>query len=89
MILSCGVSKWEVAVKVVKNFNWWCVKMGSGSQNGKYFSVMVGYESLIAKLRLVLLTRSSKQFYHPNASTGNRVNTFLLTVRLNFVVSVN
>ena len=42
IILSCGVSKWEVAVKVVKNSNWWCVKMGSGSQNGKYFSVMVG-----------------------------------------------
>jgi hypothetical protein len=47
------------------------------------------YESLIAKLRLILLTRVSINFYHPNTSTGNRVNTFLLTVRLNFVVSVN
>jgi hypothetical protein len=42
-ILSGGVSKGEVAVKVVDNFNclfvkvankfgWWCVKMGSGGQ---------------------------------------------------------
>jgi hypothetical protein len=23
---------------VVKNFEWWCVKMGSGSQNGKWWS---------------------------------------------------
>ena len=41
-ILSDGVSKWEVVVKMADNFNWWCVKMGSGGQNGKYFSVMVG-----------------------------------------------
>jgi hypothetical protein len=44
--LSGGVSKWEVVVKVVDNFNcwfvkvvkkseWWCVKMGSGGQNGR------------------------------------------------------
>ena len=44
---------------------------------------------LKCNLRLVLLTRVSKNFYHPNASTGNRVNAFLLTVRLNFVVSIN
>ena len=30
--LSAGVSKWKVAVEVVKNFKWWCVKMGSGGQ---------------------------------------------------------
>jgi len=36
-ILSGGVSKWEVVVKVVGNFNCWHVKMGSGSQSGEEF----------------------------------------------------
>ena len=48
-----------------------------------------GYESLNGNLRLVLLTRVSMTFYHPNASTGNSVNAFLLTVRLCFVVFIN
>ena len=48
-----------------------------------------GYESLNGNLRLVLLTQVSMNFYHPNASTGNCANTFLLTVRLCFVVFIN
>ena len=47
------------------------------------------YESLIAKLRLILLTQGSKQFYHPNMTTIYRVKAVLLTVRVNFVVSIN
>ena len=31
-ILSGGVSKWEVVVKMAKNFEWCCVKMGSSGQ---------------------------------------------------------
>ena len=41
-------------------------------------SVHVGYESLNANLRIVLLTRVSMNFYHPNASTGNRGNAIYL-----------
>ena len=34
-ILSGGESKWEVAVKVVDSFDWWCAKIGHGAQSGK------------------------------------------------------
>jgi hypothetical protein len=40
-ILSGGVLKWEVAVKGVDSFNCWYVKMGSSSQSGKEFEVVV------------------------------------------------
>jgi hypothetical protein len=33
VVLKVG-EKGEVAVKVAKNFEWWCVKMGSGGQSG-------------------------------------------------------
>ena len=36
--LSGGVSKWEVVVKVVDNFNHWFVKMESGDQVVKNFT---------------------------------------------------
>jgi hypothetical protein len=34
VVLKVG-NKGGVGVKLVKNFEWWCVKMGSGSQNGR------------------------------------------------------
>jgi hypothetical protein len=36
-ILSGGVSKWEVVVKMADNFNCCCVKMVSGSHGGRQF----------------------------------------------------
>ena len=47
------------------------------------------YESLNVNLRLVLLTRVSMNFYHTNASTGNRGSPILLTVRMYFEDLVN
>jgi len=46
----------------------------------------ISYESLNANFRLVLLTRVSKNFYHPNVSTGT---VLLLTTRLIFVVHIS
>ena len=37
IILSGYLSKWEVA----DNFEWWCVKVESGSQSGKEFEVVI------------------------------------------------